>query len=409
MQVAAAFALVSGAALWRARRLRDPEETLIAHMLSGAPAPLRLERSVAERDPAARHAGCVSVARELCPGWSDVEPGAIEVSTLQGGLTNQLYLLRAPSRPELGGVLVRLYGLNTEIIIDRKVEEIVFHLLSLKGFGPKLYGLFGNGRVEGFVPSEQVAPPDLSRRDKNVPQLIARELARMHELDMPLPREPHLWDFLRKFDRLTQGMALPEDPAAQARLDALDLAALRRRLDKLERELLPSQHNAHGRRLVADSEGEAERLAKQFLFEPVFCHNDALAGNVLLLPDRVQLIDFEYGKYNYRGFDFGNHFCEYAGFDFDLDKWYPDKHAQRYFLEHYIAAMRDGELRRQLKADKQLEDAFYEHCHEWCNRFAEAANFLWGLWALIQKMYSPIDFDYLDYARLRTSAIPKHL
>lgn len=30
-------------------------------------------------------------------------------------------------------------------------------------------------------------------------------------------------------------------------------------------------------------------------------------------PRRVQFIDFEYGGYNHRGFDIGNHFCEYAG------------------------------------------------------------------------------------------------
>lgn len=29
------------------------------------------------------------------------------------------------------------------------------------------------------------------------------------------------------------------------------------------------------------------------------------------------LIDFEYGMYNNRGFDLGNHFNEYAGFDCD--------------------------------------------------------------------------------------------
>ncbi len=34
------------------------------------------------------------------------------------------------------------------------------------------------------------------------------------------------------------------------------------------------------------------------------------------------------GGYNYIAFDIANHFCEYAGFDFDLEKWYPSKEAQ---------------------------------------------------------------------------------
>lgn len=44
------------------------------------------------------------------------------------------------------------------------------------------------------------------------------------------------------------------------------------------------------------------------------------------------------GGYNYVGFDFANHFCEHAGFDFDLDRWYPNPEAQTHFLKHYITA-----------------------------------------------------------------------
>jgi hypothetical protein len=29
--------------------------------------------------------------------------------------------------------------------------------------------------------------------------------------------------------------------------------------------------------------------------------------------DEVHFIDYEYGNYSYRGFDIGNHFCEFAG------------------------------------------------------------------------------------------------
>lgn len=32
---------------------------------------------------------------------------------------------------------------------------------------------------------------------------------------------------------------------------------------------------------------------------------------------KLYFIDFEYGSYNYRGFDIGNHFNEYAGYDCD--------------------------------------------------------------------------------------------
>lgn len=36
---------------------------------------------------------------------------------------------------------------------------------------------------------------------------------------------------------------------------------------------------------------------------------------------KLYFIDFEYGSYNYRGFDIGNHFNEYAGYDCDYSMY----------------------------------------------------------------------------------------
>lgn len=33
----------------------------------------------------------------------------------------------------------------------------------------------------------------------------------------------------------------------------------------------------------------------------------------IIFKDSIQFIDYEYSCYNYRGFDIGNHFCEWAG------------------------------------------------------------------------------------------------
>ena len=47
----------------------------------------------------------------------------------------------------------------------------------------------------------------------------------------------------------------------------------------------------------------------------VLCHNDLQEGNVMWdgnPEQQVQLIDFEYCSSGYRGFDIGNHFCEWA-------------------------------------------------------------------------------------------------
>ena len=45
-----------------------------------------------------------------------------------------------------------------------------------------------------------------------------------------------------------------------------------------------------------------------------------------------------------RRFDIANHFCEYAGFDFDVERWYPGGAAQAEWLTAYVRAAAALEL-----------------------------------------------------------------
>jgi ethanolamine kinase len=78
----------------------------------------------------------------------------------------------------------------------------------------------------------------------------------------------------------------------------------------------------------------------------VFAHNDLLSGNFMLNDEeeKLYLIDFEYGSYNYRGFDIGNHFNEYAGYDCDYSL-YPSKEEQYHFIKHYLQPDKPDEVR----------------------------------------------------------------
>ena len=81
----------------------------------------------------------------------------------------------------------------------------------------------------------------------------------------------------------------------------------------------------------------------------VFCHNDLQPGNILRLSNgKLFVIDYEYSSYNYRGFDFGNHFCEWVMrntadefpfFGYDLSK-YPSKEEQLNFIKFVLMSSR---------------------------------------------------------------------
>jgi len=125
----------------------------------------------------------------------------------------------------------------------------------------------------------------------------------------------------------------------------------------------------------------------------IFSHNDLLSANIIYDKeiDKISFIDYEYACYNYRGFDLGNHFCEFAGFDCDYSK-YPDRAFQLSWLSAYLKSANDGGD----VTEEELEKLYLE-----VNMFAAAAHFFWIVWALVQAEISDIDFDYMSYAALR--------
>lgn len=152
----------------------------------------------------------------------------------------------------------------------------------------------------------------------------------------------------------------------------------------------------------------------------VFSHNDLLYGNIIYDQEKgeASFIDYEYGCYAFRGFDIGNHFNEFAGFE--CEYWrYPTKEFQMKWYEWYLTENNNGGKKKKttrlyqlkqpwanidiVKPSQQDKDRLYKEV----NGFSLASHYYWGLWALIQAMVSDIDFDYMDYAVLRFNEYDK--
>ena len=65
-------------------------------------------------------------------------------------------------------------------------------------------------------------------------------------------------------------------------------------------------------------------------------NSDVLQKEVNMNTEGVTLIDFEYAAYNYRAWDIANHFNEFAGFDFNIKKDFPNMDRRVEFLSHYV-------------------------------------------------------------------------
>jgi ethanolamine kinase len=145
----------------------------------------------------------------------------------------------------------------------------------------------------------------------------------------------------------------------------------------------------------------AVRAACDALRSPtVYAHNDLLAPNLLLglpqpgssegaseTPPPLHVIDFEYGGYNPRGFDLGNHFNEWAGFECDYAR-YPSHDQQRAFLAAYAAGGDDGDDGDDdpaaAAAAAAVAPAALDALQLEANVFALASHLYWAVWALIQ-------------------------
>ncbi|KAG6522741.1 probable ethanolamine kinase [Zingiber officinale] len=314
----------------------------------------------------------VNLCKDLFLKWSSLDESCFTVETVSGGITN--LLLKVSIRENSGNmdyVTVRLYGPNTDLVIDRKRELQALPHLSAAGFGAKLLGIFGNGMVQSFLDARTLSPTDM--RIPEIASEIARQLHRFHMVAVPGSTEPQLWNDLLKF--LDKAAALKfEDSGKQARYESISFPEIRDEIDKLK------------------------DLTTLLNSPVVFAHNDLLSGNLMLndKEGRLYFIDFEYGSYSYRGYDIANHFNEYAGFDCDYSL-YPRKETQYHFFRNYLEPQKPHEV-----PDADLEALFVE-----TNTFRLASHIYWALWAIVQAQVSSIDFDYLSYFFLRYNEYKK--
>ncbi|OAY47065.1 probable ethanolamine kinase [Manihot esculenta] len=314
----------------------------------------------------------IELCKDLFKKWSGLDDSRFLIETVSGGITN--LLLKVSVKEESGNevpVTVRLYGPNTDYVINRERELQAIKYLSAAGFGAKLLGVFGNGMVQSFINARTLTPADM--RKPKLAAEIAKQLCKFHAVEIPGSKEPQLWNDLFKFYDNASILQF-EDIEKQRKYETISF------------------------REVYNEVLEIKELTDKLNAPVVFSHNDLLSGNLMLNEDEDKLyfIDFEYGSYSYRGYDIGNHFNEYAGYDCDYSL-YPSKDEQYHFFRHYLQPDKPHEV-----SDKDLEALHIE-----TNTFTLASHLFWALWALIQAKMSPIDFDYLCYFFMRYNEYKK--
>ncbi|KAI5098220.1 choline kinase alpha isoform X1, partial [Silurus meridionalis] len=365
-----------------------------------------------EPDHETKHNAYLWCKEFLHGAWKCIDEEDFQITAVRGGLSNRLFLCALPEVQQSIGdeprnVLLRLYGAILQMSCNKGdsgqsenhsqgddsmvLESVMFAILAERQLGPKLYGIFPQGRLEQYFPSCNLSKEE--QKSLSLSTEIAEKIARFHKMKMPLNKEPKwLFGTMEKYMNQIQSLTFNS------------------KIQTLKFNLLMSYNLPQ----------EMENL--RCLLEPskspvVFCHNDLQEGNILLVSDqenmekeKLMLIDFEYSSYNYREFDIANYFCEWM-YQYHCDapfftvntKNYPNRSQQMHFIKSYLLEY-DPELKN-LSEENQIkifEDVLVE-----VSRFGLASHFFWGLWSIIQARLSTIKFPYLDYAIARFKAFFK--
>jgi ethanolamine kinase len=300
----------------------------------------------------------------LCRAVFDDYPNSTTtVTALTGGTTNKLFKVKGMRKQsENIKVLVRVFGEATIGLIDRDVENyyLVHIQENYKGMVPEIYCRFGNGMIYEYFEGRTLQAIELPQHIDGV----AQHLAKWHSMD------------IKPFD-VEQGY---KPVLVHKMFDWLEQTRL------LSYENLPMTFKQ-----LEDEMNLLKNIIEKNSFPVRFCHNDLPSLNVILDEryNSIHFIDYEYCSYNYRGFDIGNHFNEFAGLDLKTEQ-YPTVEQQRQFARSYLSTTSDS------VSEQDVENLVNE-----ANLFALGSHLLWAAWGLIQASASKIDFDYIGYSRKR--------
>ena len=232
-------------------------------------------------------------------------------------------------------LLIKKYGgniLECQVVKVNSplVQSLIFYEQSKRGWGPKLYGLMDDGRIEEFVQCHT-----LKQEEAFTPEMmkdIAKAYARFHSLQLPVSQEAHnlmvkillALDNLRtELSRALEGDCIADPDARSAFNKLLDFP--------FEKET---------KWINSVREKVQERI--------VFCSLDPNYLNRLVRDrpidadgTRTIIIDFDFSNYSERGYDLGGHFVSralnWAGKESKCSKLpYPNESERTAFLVSYL-------------------------------------------------------------------------
>ncbi|CAH8634933.1 unnamed protein product [Schistosoma rodhaini] len=359
------------------------------------------------------------IIKSIFPTWSKEYT---KVKPLEEGLSNIVIRLDHDNKiDEPKTILMRIRTKLADFIVNRWDEIKHMYLLHELGGEQKLYAVFQNGLVYSFINGSTISVDKFSMSKYS--ELIIEQVARLHSLPT---RETMLRLFPSEVNDSSKLYTKPVlFPTIRKWIEKLPTGYNN---DKLKFERLKNEFPSKA--VLLNEVAYLEKLLKNPISPVVLCHNDLLAGNIVMPQDEktVHFIDFEYCGFNHAAFDIGNHFCEFAGINVVNFDNYPTKEYQLMWISKYLKAknyyekkfnqqtemIQNGYSTTPVTTITPHSNCIHQDCNDnnnnnwenesllekWLievNHFALSAHLFWGVWAVILSVQEQTKFDYLSY------------
>ncbi|KAH0789364.1 putative choline/ethanolamine kinase [Histomonas meleagridis] len=281
------------------------------------------------------------------------DPSQVQIKSMKGGITNQVFSLFTPSKK----YVVKVFGDGSGEIINRKEELEHIRKINLT----KIYAQYPNCVVLSYQEGVPLKPYMMGTPE--IADKMAILLGKFHSATLPESptNENTMFQIIQNFIEKI-------DPSFVSNVEGCSIKELNELLENMKNKLSTMMEGC----------------------DVVLCHNDLLAGNILWDGDELSVIDYEYSSYTWPHFDIANHFFEWCGFEIDLNN-YPSYEQQSRFLYLYLKSLYGFE-----PDEKTVQS--------WITRIEAIVPLTclyWGTWGIFQACKSTIDFPYLEYAKKR--------
>ncbi|CAF1162495.1 unnamed protein product [Adineta ricciae] len=349
--------------------------------------------------------------RLACLVKSDWINKKLSFKELTDGLSNQMLAMFPPSYDEQA-LIIRTYGKNSDLIVDRQAEIRNMVKLSQYDMANEVLATFNNGFLYALVPGDQI---DVD--DGKIDSPLAAKLAAFHSVpsdDGNNEKKSRLTEKLDHYVHLLNGTNSQlrhrleaMEPSATGMLDAIKttvgLQSSPPSLDSLE-----SFFEYSFAQLDDDLHQIKSTLKQKWSDIPVvLCHNDTLSRNFLFdkQTNTMHMIDFEHSFDNLYLYDIENYFVEFAGLSSspDWSKKYPSRERRLNFISEYV---KHADFLHKKPGADELEK-LCDRCH--C--LLPLTHLYWALWAVLEAMLNPealSEFDYVNYAKNRFTQYKLH-